>query len=158
MLLNMNNKGIVLGFVFLVATCAGMIAQDTNSAKPQVLINLTQLDGQSGRIDIIQPEQAENLLKMHIANNRLKNGEIPGHRIQIFSLSGQTANQKADEICMNFMRNFPDIEAYKKYDAPNWKVFVGNFRTKNEALREKKKIEKIFPGAFIVSATIQISK
>ena len=59
---------------------------------------------------------------------------------------------------MNFMRNFPDLEAYIRYPAPNWQVVVGDFKTKNEALREKKKIEKMFPIAFIVSEPINISK
>ena len=135
-----------------------MVAQDTDSVRPQVLTNLAQNNGQSGQIEIIQPEQAENLLKMRIANNRLKKGEIPGYRIQIFSESAQTARQRANETRASFMRHFPEIDAYDDYQAPNWKVFVGDFRTKNEALREMQKIKKIFPSAFIVSTNIQISQ
>jgi len=157
MLLNMNRKGMFFGLVFLVVAFAGTLAQETGDAKPQILISLAQNDGQSGHIEIIQPEQAENLLKSQIANNRLQKG-IPGYRIRIFSKTGQTARQMAEETRRNFMRSFPDIEAYLGYNPPNFQIFVGDFRTKNEALREKKKIEKIFPGAFIVSETIQISK
>ena len=153
----MNRKETFLSLVFLIAIHTGMVAQNINAAKPQILTNLAQSDGHSGQIEIIQPEQVENLLKMQIANNRLQKG-IPGYRLQIFSESGQTAQQKANEVRMNFMRIFPDIEAYWKYEAPNWKVFVGDFRTKNEALREEKKIKKIFPSTFIISETIQISK
>ena len=143
---------------FLVAVHTGMVAQNTDFAKPQILNNLVQNDGQSGQIEIIQPEQAENLLKMHIANNRLKKGEIPGYRIQIFSESTQTALQRANGTRTDFMRNFSYLDSYLQYNTPNWQVFVGDFRTKNEALREIKKIEKIFPRAFIVSTNIQISK
>ena len=153
MLLNMNRKGIFLGLVFLITAIVGAPAQETVDAQPQILINLAQTDGQSGHIQIIQPEQAENLLKWQIANNLLQKG-IPGYRVHIFSQTGQTARQKADETRRNFMRSFPDIEAYMQYQAPNFKIIVGDFRTKNEALREKKKIEKIFPGAFIISTTI----
>ena len=154
----MNRKEIFFGFVFLIAVFTGMVAQDTDSAKPQMLTNLAQNNGQSGQVEIFQPEQAENLLKMHIANNRLKKGEIPGYRIQIFSESTQTALQRCKETRANFMRNFPDIDAYEAYNVPNWQVFVGDFRTKNDALREIQKIKKLFPRAFIVSTNIQISK
>ena len=157
MSLNMNRKRIVLGLAFIIATYASMCAQDANTAKPQILTNLAQNDRQGGHIEIVQPEQIENLLKMQIANNRLQKG-IPGYHIQIFSQAGQTARKNSDDIRMNFMKNFPTIEAYQKWNTPNWQIFVGDFRTKNDALREKKKIEKMFPGAFIVSDIINISK
>ena len=146
-------KGIVLGLAFLVVVYAGLFAQETDADRPQILVNIEQTDDQSGQIEIIQPGQVENLLKLQIANNRLQKG-IPGYRIHIFSQSGQTARAKAEEVRRNFMRNFPDTEAYLTYPAPNWQILVGDFRTKNEALRERKKIEKMFPGAFIVSTTI----
>ena len=158
MLLNMNRKRIFFGLSFFILTYAGVMAQDIDVAKPQILTNLAQSDdGQSGQIELIQPAQAEKLLRMQIANNNLQKG-IPGYRIRIFSQSGQQARQKADETRMIFMKNFPESEAYQVYNTPNFQIFVGDFRTKNEALREKKKIEKIFPGAFIVNETIHIPK
>jgi hypothetical protein len=153
----MNRKKIIFGMAFLVMAFAGSHAQVTDATIPQILTNLSQNDGQSGHIEIIQPIQIENLLKLQISNNRLQKG-IPGYRIHIFSKSGQAARQKAEETRGNFMRNFPEIEAYLVYHSPNFQVFVGDFRTKNEALRERKKIEKLFPGACIVSEIINISK
>ena len=154
----MSKKEIFLGLVFLTAVHIGMVAQEKDAAKPQTVNYFVQDEVQSGQIEIIQPEQAETLLKMQIANNRLQKGKIPGYRIQIFSQATQTANQKANETRISFMRNFPEMEAEQKYNAPNWQVFVGNFRTKNEALREMKKIGKMFPRAFPVSDFIDISK
>jgi len=153
----MNRKKIFLGFAFLAFACSGALAQEADAAKPQILRNLAQTDGQSGKIEIIQPEQIENLLKMQIANNRLHE-KIPGYRIHIFTMSGQTARQNSDDTRRNFMRAFPDIEAEQQWNSPNWQIFVGDFRTKNEALRAMKKIEKQFPRAFIVSQMINISK
>ena len=146
-------KGIILAFIFLMVACLGMLAQE----KPQILVNIAQDDGQSGQIEIIQPVQVENLLRLQIANNRQQEG-IPGYRIRIFSNSAQTARQRAQDIRMAFMRTYPDTEAYLKYNQPNFQIFVGDFRTKNEALRVLKTIERQYPGAFITSETIQISK
>ena len=153
----MNTKIILSGIVFLICGYTGIFAQENNMAKPQILVNLARNDGQDGQIELIQPEQVENILKMQIANNYLQKG-VPGYRIRIFSQSGQTARQRCEETQRNFMRNFPGMQAHQAYNTPNWQLFVGDFRTKNEAFREKKRIEKAYPGAFIVSATIQISK
>ena len=152
----MSRKRFILGFAFWVFACVIMSAQEKNQVKPKILTNLAD-DSQGGQIEVIQPAQVEKLLKMQISNNQLQKG-IHGYRIQIFSLSGQTARQKSDEARMNFMKNFPELEAYQDYTSPYWRIFVGDFRTKNEALREKKNIEKIFPGAFIVSEIINIPK
>ena len=156
-LLKMSRKKVLFGLIILVFTSFGVKAQDPDMTKPQILINLARDDGYGGRIELIQQVQVENLLKMQIANNNLRNG-IPGYRIHIFSQSGQQARQKADQTRASFMKNFPGLEAYQEYNPPNFQIFVGDFRTKNEALREKKRIEKVFPGAFIVSEIIHISK
>ena len=156
-LLNMNRKRVAVGYIFLLVACFAVAAQQTDAAKPQILTVLAQDDGQTGRIEIIQPAQVENLMKLQIANNRRQEG-IPGYRINIFSQPGQTARQNANDTRRNFMRSFPDIETYLQFQSPNFLILVGDFRTKNEALREKKKIEKIFPRAFIVSDMINISK
>jgi len=146
-------KGMFLGFVFLILACFGIVAQERVLEKPQVLINLAQRDEESGKIEIIQSAQIENMLQMQIANNRQQDG-IPGYRIRIAS---QRDRQNADQTRRDFMRRFPEINAYQQWNAPVFHVFVGDFRTKNEALRELKRIERFFQGAFIVSQTIQIS-
>ena len=154
-LLKMNIKRIFFGFALMIF--AGVAAQEPDAAKPQILTNLTQSDEQGGKIELIQPVQVETLLKMQIANNNLQKG-IPGYRIHISSESGQQAEQKSREARTNFMRLFPEYEAYQEYNPPNWQIKIGDFRTKNEALRAKKRIEKLFPRAFIVNDIINIPK
>ena len=152
-ILNMIMKCVLLYFTLLIFAQTVAIAQE----KPQILINLAQNDRQSGQIVVMQPEQLENLLSMQINNNRQQEG-IPGYRIRIFSGSGQNALPRANETRTSFNKNFPEMEAYQEYNNPNFQVFVGDFRTKNDALRELKKIQRRFSGAFIVPDIIDISK
>ena len=149
----MNMKRVFLGLAFLGFAALGAVAQDRVLEKPQILINLAQSDG-AGEIEIIQSEQIENMLKMQIANNRLQDGKIPGYRIRIHSRAGRP---EADQIQMDFMRRFPELIAHREYNAPNFQIFVGDFRTRNDALRELKRIERFFQGAFLVSQLIDIS-
>ena len=148
----MRAKRILLGIIFSILVGVSIEAQQ----KPQILIDLSEKDKQSGQIEIIQSSQIENLLSMQIYNNRLQEG-IPGFRIIIFSQAGQQARERSIQARATFVRNYPDIEVYHEYIPPNFRVLVGNFRTRNEALRELKQIERSFPRAFIVRANIQIN-
>ena len=147
----MNVKTVIL-LIFLASTSL-CLAQVT----PPIISNLNHNSGENGRIELIQSEQIANLLMMQIENNRMQ-GSIPGFRIRIFSQSGSAARQNANNVRADFMRRFPDIEAYQDYNVPNFQIFVGDFRTKNEALRQLKTIERAFPGAFIIASQIDITK
>ena len=155
----MKTKRIFLGFVlgFLLLAQVNYVPTWAQE-KPQILRSLSQKEGQSGQIEVIQSAQIESLLVMQIHNNRLQEGRIPGYRISIFSETGQTARERSIQARSTFVRNFPGIDAYLEYNNPIFQLFVGDFKTKNDALRELKKIQRSFPRAFIVRANIQIPK
>ena len=45
---------------------------------------------------------------------------------------------------------YPGIQAYRSYASPNFKVTVGNFRTRLDAEALLRQIKGDFPDAFIV--------
>ena len=126
--------------------------------RPQIFSNLAFYDGRGGRVELVQPVQVENLLMMQIHNNKQQEGSIPGFRINIFSASGQAARQNANDTRASFMRRFPEMEAYQEYNNPNFQIWVGDFRTKNQALKELKRVERVYPRAFIAPTFIDITK
>jgi hypothetical protein len=129
-------------------------SQRIDTATPQILTSLAQASLQDGKVDIIQPSEIEDLLKIQIENNKIKKG-IPGYRIRIYSRAGQ---QNANQARMDFMRQYPSVNTYQEYNAPNFQIFIGDFRTKTAAVQKLKMIERSYPGAFIVTTTIQISE
>ncbi len=106
-----------------------------------------------GQVSIVQDARLEELLKRHASINEKKEG-IPGYRIRIFSQSGQNARNNANETSAKFYEKYPEIKTHLDYDPPNFKVYVGDFRTRSEALKTMMKIRKDYPHAFIVSTTI----
>jgi len=147
--------GFILGILSLVSLTLFPLFADE---KPQILRSLSEKGDYGGSVEVIQSSQIDNLLWMQMHNNRLQDGKILGYRISIFSESGQTARERAIQARSTFVRNFPGIEAYLEYNNPNFQLFVGDFRTRNDALKELKRIERSFPRAFIVRVTIQTSK
>ena len=78
-------------------------------------------------------------------------GGIEGWRIQI------KFKAKKEEIFpyqIKFTNLYPEIPAQITFDSPYYKLTVGNFRTRNEALKIKHQISKNFPGAYPVPIII----
>jgi len=93
------------------------------------------------------------------ANNFVK---INGFRIQVYmSNNPKTARKEITDRQSLIQAAFPDIAIYKGYAAPNWKLVVGDFRTKEEADVFKQKMLKSIPELgkemYIVQDIINIS-
>ncbi|MBP7244647.1 MAG: SPOR domain-containing protein [Bacteroidia bacterium] len=78
---------------------------------------------------------------------------MPGYRIQIY-FGNERIN--AQEIKSSFLQNHPKIAAYMVYHQPNFKVRVGDFRTRLEAVGFLKKIESEFKTSFIVPDDVKL--
>lgn len=102
---------------------------------------------------INQDPRLEKMLSWHIENNKIKN-RIDGFRVEIFFSSSFDAKEKALKKKEEFLASYPDKIVHVQYISPNFRVRVGDFRTKNEALKLYKEIKNIYPVAFIVADEI----
>ena len=79
-----------------------------------------------------------------------------GSRYQIFQGSSRS---KAYEANSNFLNLFPDMPTYVLYEPPNFKVRVGDFRFKFEAIAFKQEmIDKGVTGFYIVHDKINVPR
>lgn len=112
-----------------------------------------QQDVTTQKATINQDPRLEQIVQKHIEKNQKQNG-IKGYRIDIYSSSEINAKSKAMAQKAEFMTLYPDMGVYLKFNSPNFSVRVGDFRNKSEALKNLKKIQPGFPGAFIVEDQI----
>lgn len=105
-------------------------------------------------LDIHQDPELVRLIDLHIRHNETVQ-TINGFRVEIFFSSALDARQKALAVKSAFLREYPETSVYVMYVSPDFKVRVGNFRTKNEALYMMKAIQGKFPKAFIVPDLIE---
>jgi len=101
--------------------------------------------------NIYQSPAVNDIVNDIVYNRSIYEGTV-GYRIQIFSSSSQKAKQRALQLVSKFRLQYKDqnIEPYLKYKEPNFKVRVGDFRTKSEALKVLQDIKKDYFNAFIV--------
>ena len=83
------------------------------------------------------------------------NRTLSGYRVRIFFDNKQTARVESEETLKRFESLFHDVVAYRTYANPYFKVTVGDFRTRSEAMKHLEKIKREFPSAFVVKENIE---
>ena len=78
-----------------------------------------------------------------------------GYRVRIFFDNRQSARQDSEEMMKTFESMYPGVPAYRSYVNPYFKITVGDFRTKSEAMSFLQDIIGVFPKAFIVKEHIE---
>ena len=109
----------------------------------------------SSSIVFIQDKKITDLLTLYAALVEKKNGKVKGYRVQIHFGADR---DKAKEVKAKFMQKYADQLAYEVYDSPNFKIRVGDFRTRLDAFRFLKQINLDFPSSFIVQDDVEIKE
>ena len=80
--------------------------------------------------------------------------KVSGFRVRIFNDNKQNSRGASEAAMARFKGMYPGVAAYRTYSNPFFKVTVGDFRTKSEAMQLMQSIKGSFPSAFIVKETI----
>ena len=108
---------------------------------------------ESAITNIEMEEKVGELLDRHKKLNKKRKG-ILGWRLQIHS---DTEREKAKKVRLAFMLKFPEIPAYLDHKEPYFKVTVGDFYTRLQALKVKSEIRKKYTS-YIVPSNINITQ
>ena len=78
--------------------------------------------------------------------------EVKGYKIQLFYGNEKNSHKIKEE----FKALFPDISTKIIFSSPQWKVQIGNYRTRLEADRNLVEIKNEYPGAIVIASEIDI--
>ncbi|MBQ9548867.1 MAG: SPOR domain-containing protein [Bacteroidales bacterium] len=99
-------------------------------------------------VNVSQPAALRSALSDRIESNA--RGQMQGYRIRIFFNNNQTARGDSEAALYRFKVHHPGVAAYRSFANPYFKVTVGDYRSKSEALEALGPIKAEFPTAFIV--------
>ena len=146
---------LFIGGILLCSFQAWGQGSRSASAGGDILRQLQEEELAGGQIRIELDTLLEaNYYKFMVMNSKASG--IPGYRIRIFSESGIGAKEKQQRMRARFLSYFPEIDAYNRYDEPYFKLYVGDCRTKSEAIKLYDRIERNFPNPIIVEDYINI--
>ena len=100
---------------------------------------------QDGKTNISVDPKIDQLLK---EKRKLNTGLFlnEGYKIQIFYGNSEESKKKLQE----FKKEFKDLDGTIIFNSPNYKVWIGNFKTRIEVERAMVDIKKKYPTALII--------
>ncbi len=101
-------------------------------------------------VTINQSEELRTAAQVRIEASSSNRLETDGYRIRIYFDNRQDAREASEKAQERSKRLFPGYSTYRTYIYPNFKVTVGDFRTKAEAQIALKNVARYFPSAFVV--------
>ena len=103
-----------------------------------------------GDVSVEENYKVRQAVSRQVEANKGPEGEVDGYRIRIYFDNKQKSREESQEVMARFKALHPGYNVYLKFNNPNFKVTVGDFRTKVDAQIALKEIIKAFPSAFIV--------
>lgn len=139
-------KKITYITLFILITTGFLSAQQ--SVPNDIFARLQEVNYGQGKVQIKQDAAISNLVNLHVSLMKDLKG-VKGYRVCIYYNSGQEARSRADQERAKFISRYEDVTSDKVFESPFWKVYVGSFRTKSEALKFLERIRYDYPNAFI---------
>lgn len=102
-------------------------------------------NAQDGKTNVSVDPKIDQLLK---EKRKLNTGLFlnEGYKIQIFYGNSEESKKKLQE----FKKEFKDLDGTIIFNSPNYKVWIGNFKTRIEVERAMVDIKKKYPTALII--------
>lgn len=166
-------KRILLSMIFTMAACVcsfnlsaqtevpeGYVLVDSVVYRPVSAVDTTLvgknifslLASSKQGVDVRQSQKIAGSMESHVVSNEGRT--MSGYRVRIFFDNKQSARNESEATMKKFKSLFPEVMAYRLYANPYFKVTVGDFRTKSEAMALLARIKGEFPGAFVVKENI----
>lgn len=129
---------LIIVFSLLILPCVAQQRVITSNADSTMVVE------KDSRFDAVVEQQKKKNLSHPV---------LPGYRVQIYFGGNRP---KASETKLDFMSKYPDCPAYLSYQQPNYKVRVGDFRNRFDALQFMKKIQGDYPTTFVVPDEVKL--
>lgn len=128
-------------------------AVDTTLIGKNILDLMPKKDnGGQADVNVYQSDAIGQAMQEHMDANAGRT--LGGYRVRIFFDNKQSARVASEEAIKKFESLYHDVVAYRTYANPYFKVTVGDFRTKSEAMALLERIRYEFPSAFVVKENI----
>lgn len=131
-----------------LSSTAAIPSDDTEANVDSLLVGYDIFSIMPSGVFVSQSPAVRRAMEDQVAGNEGK--KFNGFRVRIFLSSAQNARAASSNAYSLFCRLYPDIPAYRVYDSPNFRVTVGNFRTRLEADAFAKSVKRHFPSASVM--------
>ena len=126
---------------------------DNGSAQvDSTLVGRSVLSVLGSGVTVNQSAAMKSAFDSYVSANASK--KVSGYRIRVYYENNQNARNRSEAIAKTISGTYPGIGVYRTFESPNFKVCVGDFRTKDEALKLYHALKSSYPTAIILKETI----
>ena len=150
-------KRLLVLFLLALLPCLTLRAQEyrVDSGSSQVdstLLGRSILSVLGSGVTVNQSRAMRSAFDSYVSNNASK--KLTGYRIRVYFENGQNARNRSEAVARSLSGAYPGLGVYRTFVSPNFKVCVGDFRTKDEALKVYHSLKGAYPTAIILRETI----
>jgi len=125
-----------------------------DTVKIDTLVALDFNTKNKGSVTIIKDERLDQITEfIGRKSESIEGSLIDGYRIQIFFAESRSIAQTQKA---GFINIYNDHKAYIDYLAPNYRIRVGNFRTKLQAEKFKQELISTYPTSIVLKDKIEL--
>ena len=151
-------KKLIITAALLIGMAMTLKAQTYETVDSLVYTPVASLDESLAGKDIfseVNVNQSQALSKAMASKiEKNKSKKMTGYRVRIF-FDNKQDSRGASEAAMNrFLSSYPGHGAYRTFASPFFKVTVGDFRTKSEAMHMLQTLRAEFPSSIVVKENI----
>ena len=150
-------KRLLVLFLLALLPCLTLRAQeyrvDNGSAQvDSTLVGRNILSVLGSGVTVNQSRAMRSAFDNYVSSNAFK--KLTGYRIRVYFENGQNARNRSEAVARSISGAYPGIGVYRTFESPNFKVCVGDFRTKDDALKVYHSLKGAYPTAIILKETI----
>ena len=101
---------------------------------------------------VVASDSLQKSMQKYIAKNPSRNVSV--FRLRIFFDNKRDARTVSEQVMSEFQEIYPSVPVFRGYSNPYFKVTVGNFRSKSEAMKFLNEIKSQYPSVFLVKEVI----
>ena len=101
---------------------------------------------------VVASDSLQKSMQEYIATNPSRNVSV--FRLRIFFDNKRDARAVSEQVMSEFQEMYPSVPVFRGYSNPYFKVTVGNFRSKSEAMKFLNEIKSQYPSVFLVKEVI----
>jgi len=130
----------------------GYFVKDTILNDTTVALDFNTKD--KGSVKLIKDDRLEQITEfIGRKSESIEGSIIDGYRIQIFFAESRSTAQSQKA---GFINTYKEHKAYIDYLAPNYRIRVGNFRTKLQAEKFKQELILKYPTSIVLEDKIEL--
>lgn len=148
----MSYKVFILGLIFTGAISFGHAQSGGVEVEKDALIALLQEYRATYSIHPAVPKIV-SLGTRTVEKKTGTRGKTRGFRVQIYSGASRS---EANSVQARFQNSYSDVSAYLTYDEPNYRVKVGDFRSRGEATNLMRELRSAYNNVFVFTEDIWV--